>query len=1240
MNDTISKNARIERIAEALREPEAKWRVQPFWFWNGELADEEIVRQIGEMAAQGVGGFFICARQGMQVAYLSDAWFAKVRVALDAALVHGLEAWLYDEYPYPSGIAGGEVTLAHPDAKQRLLTHRSFTARGGERCDQELPWGKVLSARAVPRIAGRLQWSAALDVRRYIGSDQVQPVFQKTGLTSYNQKRFFTYQTAMRLQWTPPAGEWEVHVFLEEELEDFKYYGTFVDPCHKEAMATFIRLTHQRYADELGDYFGRPIRGIFTDEIAPLGKLPWSPRLPEAFRRRNGYRIEDHLEALIGGEDERTRDAGDGAAPTRLPAARVRYDYFQTMHELLQEAYHQPVSDWCERHGLAYVTEVPSMRMATQAHSHVPGGDSAHEKIGRSLDLILDRYTADLRANPKMVSSVAAQYGRERALIECFHSVGWSMTLQDAKWMIDRMSAMGINFYNFHAFFYTLDGMTQHDAPPSQFDQNPYWRHFRALADYTGRISKLMGSGRAIRRIAMLDPGTTLWTMLANPLHKYDYAGEDLAERERLTVYKRYWIDLCKTLLAAQRDYDHLDPQTLAERGQVESGVLRVGDAAYELIVLPPLANLEAKAWERLRQFIDAGGHVIALGMLPYEPIEGDDEVARELRERCGLAMDAGGEADFWHGWKGSERAELAAAERVAGVDRRVEGADSGYGVDASKQAEPATAERVACGATAGSVRFIASGPTLDPAVREQLLRELEMRLPEPVRLESAAQSLLVQHRELEGGVRAVFVSHQEAGEASVELIISPRAPVVCELDLETGAVAQLRLEQLQGNEEQYMARLCFAPYQSRLILIDESGQVETGGAVSVSEAGGEHETAALADRRERAETPTREASTQEVAASEALTRETPASETLIREAPARDASSQASASRDTALPGEPEQLVLSAAGMWEVTPLGDHAIRFDDFEVALHSADGLSALGVFRAEAKTFIAQVADAAKAGVALPLAFDQPFGTPIRTTVAYPLRASYTATFDIERMPERCLLLMDRSAIGGDWRILLNGHPVTVDDLTATRYYDNSNLGCAVDTLLRPGANQLTVEVEIHHDWQGVTDALYLVGPFGVAFTALHRPVMTALPEVAELQAGPYPGLPYYAGDLVFRRSIELSEQQLPRGDRFRLSWSDLDAAFHDCAQVTVNGHPLGLRAWSPYVWEGDSAILQPGANTVEVTVTTTLIGLLEGRYFDEASHALYPVQTHPLFAVARDRDGSLAREEASASAEEQ
>ncbi|WP_028549768.1 hypothetical protein [Paenibacillus sp. UNC451MF] len=47
-------------------------------------------------------------------------------------------------------------------------------------------------------------------------------------------------------------------------------------------------------------------------------------------------------------------------------------------------------------------------------------------------------------------------------------------------------------------------------------------------------------------------------------------------------------------------------------------------------------------------------------------------------------------------------------------------------------------------------------------------------------------------------------------------------------------------------------------------------------------------------------------------------------------------------------------------------------------------------------------------------------------------------------------------------------------------------------------------------------------------------------------------------------------------------------------------------------WSPYRWTGSSNLLRKGANQVEVKVTNTLSGLLEGKYFDYASHTLQPV----------------------------
>ena len=77
----------------------------PFWFWNDRLTEAEVRWQIREMADKGIRGFFIHSRQGLGQPYLSEAFLDAVEVAIEAAAEHGLLVHLYDEYPYPSGVA-------------------------------------------------------------------------------------------------------------------------------------------------------------------------------------------------------------------------------------------------------------------------------------------------------------------------------------------------------------------------------------------------------------------------------------------------------------------------------------------------------------------------------------------------------------------------------------------------------------------------------------------------------------------------------------------------------------------------------------------------------------------------------------------------------------------------------------------------------------------------------------------------------------------------------------------------------------------------------------------------------------------------------------------------------------------------------------------------------------------------------------------------------------------------------
>lgn len=1042
---------------ERFRQPEAKYGIHPFWFWNGDMDDAEIIRQIEEMADKGVGGFFICPRQGLKVPYLSDAWFQKVRTAVKKAEELGLEVWLYDEYPYPSGIAGGEVTLLHPEAKHYTLVHKTEKVSGGSSCELELPWGRVLYAKAVPvdSEGGRL-WEQAVDITSSVGNYQREPIFQKAGLTAYNQKRFFTYSTVKKLSWTAPEGEWEVHIFLEEEVADFKYYGTYVDPCNEEAMRTFIRLTHDRYAEHLGEFFGKTIKGMFTDEIGLLGRLPWSPKLLEAFRERNGYDLADHMHALLYADDENS--------------AKVRYDFFQTIHLLIRKAYHQQVYEWCEKHGLQYVAEVPSVRMNTQRFSHVPGGDSGHEKLGRSLDWILNRYAYSLRYNPKMTSSIANQLARERALVECFHSVGWSMTLQDAKWMIDRLAALGVNFFNFHAFFYTLDGLTKHDAPPSQFLQNPYWRYFEQLGSYVRRISYLMSSGRPVRKIAVLDPTTTFWTHLGNPFHEFGYAGVDEEEKQKLESLKEEWRELCKALTLRQRDFDHLDPEILME-AEIVDGELRIGHAAYSVVVIPPITNLEIGAWQKLKQFLAKGGKVIACSTLPSESLDGTDTVQREM------AAEFGGAPLTEHAYTVHE-----------------------------------------CG---------------------ELLQVLDEVLPEKVRFQvSDRSSFLLQQREFEDGASCVFISNQESGEHEAQLIWADAAVKpgdVFRLSLEDGSMEPLAVEDMGDGKG---ISIFFGPYESHLIYVRRSEAGVDGGSAEV---------------------------------------------------------------------GAPWLWEIKKEGEWRRKPEQLNVLRMDHFELRAGRVDGDLPESGAKVQVKTFIDQLADISD-DQQVPLAFSQIFGTPMKMQAAYPLQAMYTASFVVDHIPNVCYLLMDRGAISGDWEICLNGNRILPQHMEETFVYDYMNRRVDIRSYLQSGINTMHVRVKLEHDWDGVVDALYVIGDFAVC-TEDRLPALTQAMEYGPLTSDRIEGYPYYAGTILYKKTFEISE--LPDAEKFVLRFADWSPDFHDSAEVIVNGHSLGARPWTPYEWQGSTDLLRSGANEVEVRVTTTLIGLLEGRRFDYQTHTLLP-----------------------------
>ena len=99
----------------------------PFWFWNDELSEKEILRQMKKMKDKGVDGFVIHPRKGLPrtIKYLSEEYFYFVKFAVRMATEMDMKVVLYDEAMYPSGSCHGEVVKAAPEYASKGLTRIS-----------------------------------------------------------------------------------------------------------------------------------------------------------------------------------------------------------------------------------------------------------------------------------------------------------------------------------------------------------------------------------------------------------------------------------------------------------------------------------------------------------------------------------------------------------------------------------------------------------------------------------------------------------------------------------------------------------------------------------------------------------------------------------------------------------------------------------------------------------------------------------------------------------------------------------------------------------------------------------------------------------------------------------------------------------------------------------------------------------------------------------------------------------
>lgn len=585
---------RAHKIESDFANPPNWYRPAPFWFWNHDLSEEEIRRQVRLMQEGGIGGFFMHARYGRITPYLSEAWHRMIGAAVDEARDQQMYAWLYDEDNWPSGSAGGQtVRENYRFAASHVKLFVEELVDGPTTLDIELPQdGEFVEAYAIP-----IEDGAPCPVP--------DGVLLLTDTVADG-----------RLCGELPDGKWLV-VGLQRHFTRVGFNAIPVDTFKQAAIARFIELTHQAYKDRFGDAFGELVPGIFFDEISMnYGRtlLPWTDGLLEQFEERMGYDFRRCVPALLYDVGEKT--------------AKYRADFYGFLTWLYSESTLKQIYDFCDscglrstghfnnEHALSTLSREQGNFFTLARHMHVPGIDH------------LGDCTWPIAFSAKLASSASHLLGKERTLCESFGlAKSWALTLGDIKRLGDFEFACGINLIVPHAFYYSIQGHRKWECIPNHFYQTSFWPYYREFSDYSARVALVLSSGRHVADIAVYCPFESM--------HVNDFAG--LSEHKDLSRFEYYEArarrtendvhELVQALMSSHHDFDFLDSELLIS-ASVEDGKLVVkGEGgepleSFKCLILPSATTVPAKVIRKLKEFVKAGGIVLAAGLLPTESTE------------------------------------------------------------------------------------------------------------------------------------------------------------------------------------------------------------------------------------------------------------------------------------------------------------------------------------------------------------------------------------------------------------------------------------------------------------------------------------------------------------------------------------------------------------------------------------------------------------------------------------------
>ncbi|MBQ2256140.1 MAG: hypothetical protein II330_04710, partial [Clostridia bacterium] len=579
--------------------PGVEWRGKPFWSWNGELREEELVRQVEVMKQMGLGGYFMHSRAGLITEYLGDEWFDLINAVVDAGEKSGMESWLYDEDRWPSGSAGGKVTI---DEQYRMKSLYVF-----ESAPEAAELGEQTVALYAAKMDGINLWA-----------------YEQLDLSEISCVHCLTRAFKAAVAKLSPTvedkpGEWKVLRFaIVPDTPNSNYNGTtYIDTMSYKAVYKFIDMTHEEYKRRCGDRLGKSIKGIFTDEPhrghcfdnrrvkdgVVSCATAWTDDIFDEFQARYGYDARPILPELF------YRYKGEQVAPVKL-------HYIDLANNLFIERFAMPVNQWCKANGIEFTGHV--LHEDSLMNQTVPNGSLMrfYEHMGYpGVDCLTEHNRCYWIV--KQIASAARQLDKKWLLSELYGCTGWQFDFKAHKAVGDWQALFGINLRCQHLSWYTMEGESKRDYPASILHQSPWYKDYAAVEDHFARMGVILSAGRPDCDVLVLNPIESLWCQAYIGWAQWiSNVSPDVAP------YEQRYAQLFHILVGNQIDFDYGEEQIMRDKWSLdtdESGkcVLRIGSATYRTVLVTNMLTIRPTTLAILEAFKNAGGQVIFAGDVP-----------------------------------------------------------------------------------------------------------------------------------------------------------------------------------------------------------------------------------------------------------------------------------------------------------------------------------------------------------------------------------------------------------------------------------------------------------------------------------------------------------------------------------------------------------------------------------------------------------------------------------------------